>query len=107
MNQARFRSSSWLSGALSVLALLGVAGGPAYAVPCVVPDNGAGTITMPPLGCDYSSSVEVFEVIDGLPPGTTIEFDGPLGQFICNGPGICSLGSAPGGVRGAGGWPRR
>ncbi len=47
------------------------------------PDNGTGTVTLPPIGCDYMSPDEVWMIIDGLPPGTTIEFDGPLTNFIC------------------------
>ena len=77
---------------------------------CLVFDNGTGTITMPPMGCGYSSAAEVYEAVDGLPPGTTIEFDGPLGQFLCDGaPGLCSLGlpqgtcEAPGGGLGGDG----
>jgi hypothetical protein len=58
---------------------------------CVVPDNGTGTITLPPMGCEYTSPYEDFEIIDGLPPGTTIELDGTLRDFICcDGPPSCS-----------------
>ncbi len=64
---------------------------------CVVPDDGTGSITMPPQGCGYSSATEVYEIVDGVPVGTTIEFDGPLGQFLCDGAtGLCSLGLPPG-----------
>ena len=42
---------------------------------CVVADNGAVTITLPPSSCEYLSPDEVYLIIDGLPPGTTIEFD--------------------------------
>jgi hypothetical protein len=45
----------------------------ATAAPCVVPDNGNGTVTLPPAGCGYLSPADVHEIIDGLPPGTTIE----------------------------------
>ena len=47
----------------------------ALADPCVLPDNGTGTVDLPPEGCDYLSPDEVHEIIDGLPPGTTIELD--------------------------------
>jgi len=40
---------------------------------CSVPDNGTGTGDVPPVGCSYISPDEVFLIIDGLPPGTTIE----------------------------------
>ena len=75
---------------------------------CIVPDNGSGTITMPPMGCEYPSPEEVYQIIEGLPPGTTIELDGPLTDFICCGdecvncsaslgPGVCET---PGGTLG-------
>ena len=50
---------------------------------CVRPDNGSGTVTLPPMGCDYTSPDEYFMIIDGLPPGTTIEMEGILMDFIC------------------------
>ena len=60
--------------------------------PCVVADNGTGTVTLPPQGCDYLSPDEVHEIIDGLPPGTTIELDPIHMDFICEQPGaLCSL----------------
>ena len=40
--------------------------------PCNVPDAG-GTVVLPPAGCDYLSPDEVHLIIDGLPPGTTLE----------------------------------
>ena len=39
---------------------------------CGVPDNGTGTGEVPPVGCSYISPAEVFMIIDGLPPGTTM-----------------------------------
>jgi len=44
------------------------------AADCVAPDNGTGTVTLPP-SCPYVSQPEPFQVIDGLPPGTTIDID--------------------------------
>ena len=41
--------------------------------PCEVVDNGSGTVDLPPIGCEYLTSDEVHLIIDGLPPGTTIE----------------------------------
>ncbi|UCC30105.1 MAG: hypothetical protein JSU86_18145, partial [Phycisphaerales bacterium] len=66
--------------------------------PCVVPDNGNGTITLPPAGCDYLGPDEVHEIIDGLPPGTTIELDPIHMDFICSQDGgtVCSLPLPPG-----------
>ena len=65
---------------------------------CVVPDNGSGTATMPPMGCEYTSPDETFLIIDGLPPGTTIEMDGILMDFICCDPlcQFCSMPLSPG-----------
>jgi hypothetical protein len=52
--------------------------------PCVVADNGTGTVTLPPEGCEYLSPDEVHQIIDGLPPGTTIELDAIHRDFICD-----------------------
>ncbi len=45
----------------------------AAAAPCVVPDNGGGTVNLPPAGCAYLSPADVHEIIAGLPPGTTVQ----------------------------------
>ena len=50
---------------------------------CSVPDNGTGTGDVPPVGCSYISPHEVFLIIDGLPPGTTIEADPIHHSFVC------------------------
>ncbi len=65
---------------------------------CTQPDNGTGTATLPPIGCEYTSPDEVFMIIEGLPPGTTIEMEGILMDFICCGNtcAACSLPLAPG-----------
>jgi hypothetical protein len=72
---------------------------------CVVPDNGGGTVDLPPAGCDYLSPDEVHMIIDGLPPGTTIRLAPIHRDFICGQggavgcppPGQCE---APGGSLG-------
>ncbi len=46
---------------------------------CVLPDNGLGTIDLPPL-CDDGFEGQM-RIIDGLPPGTTIEIDAMLNSF--------------------------
>jgi hypothetical protein len=61
-----------------------------------VTDNGGGTVTLPPAGCDYLSPDEVHEILDGLPAGTTIEFAAIHKDFICHGPAgapptVCSF----------------
>ena len=50
--------------------------------PCSVVDDGSGTVTLPPAGCAYLSPTEVHMIIDGLPPGTTIELDPIHLRFI-------------------------
>lgn len=64
----------------------------AAAAPCVVPDAG-GTVVLPPAGCDYLSPAEVHMIVDGLPPGTTIELAPIHRDFICGenpaNPNIC------------------
>jgi hypothetical protein len=59
--------------------------------PCVVPDNGTGTVTLPPAGCEYLSPNDVHVIIDSLPPGTTIELAAIHNDFICNGQTVCSV----------------
>jgi len=71
--------------------------------PCIVPDNGTGTATLPPIGCDYSSQDEVWYIIDGLPAGSTIELDGPLTDLICcDFCLLCSMPLPPGECEGVG-----
>jgi hypothetical protein len=48
---------------------------------CQAPDNGNGTIDFPP-DCPYDSETEPMMIVDGLPPGTTIEMWGPITDFI-------------------------
>ncbi len=65
-------------GALSVLgvglAFLGGMAAPASAV-VIVPDNGAGTATVPPPTGTYvwDPALPPFSIINGLPPGTTVQ----------------------------------
>jgi hypothetical protein len=64
--------------------------------PCVEPDDGSGTVMLPPPGCEYLSPDEVHEIIDGLPPGTTIELKPIHRDFFCP-TGVCGT---PGGSLG-------
>ncbi len=73
-----------------------------HAQSCEIPDNGTGTVTLPPMGCEYTSPDEVWMIIDGLPAGTTIELDGSLKDFIC-GNTICSMSLPLGDCEGIGG----
>ncbi len=78
--------------------------GAAAADPCQVPDNGSGTVTLPPAGCDYLSPDEVHLIIDGLPPGTTIELAPIHKDFLCDiGYGSCSSLIPPGQCEDVGG----
>ena len=65
-----------------------ISGAPGFI--CVEPDNGNGTAELPPPGCGYPSPNEVWMIIDGLPPDTDIELDGPLTNFT-------NIVSVPGG----------
>ncbi|HWL94572.1 MAG TPA: hypothetical protein VNT79_13700, partial [Phycisphaerae bacterium] len=75
----------------------GGGGGGGGGNPCVVPDNGGGTVTLPPANCAYLSPDEVHMIVDGLPPGTTIELAPIHQQFICHegGNSICSFAQPP------------
>jgi hypothetical protein len=73
-----------------------------FATICIVPDNG-GTASLPPVtptpGCTsgYLSPSDVHMIIDGLPPGTTIEFGAEHGRFLCEaGNPVCSFPTSPG-----------
>ena len=50
---------------------------------CAAVDDGTGTAELPPHGCGYVSPMEMFQIIDGLPPGTTIELPPFLHNFLC------------------------
>ena len=63
---------------------------------CILADNGNGTATLPPVGCQFKSENEVFEITVGLPAGSTIELDPIHENFLCcaRAGGQCSLCSA-------------
>jgi hypothetical protein len=48
-----------------------------------VPDNGGGTVTLPPAGCDYLSPQGFHEIVNGLPPGTTIQVEAVHKDILC------------------------
>lgn len=80
------------------LASAAVAGGPS---PCIVPDNGTGTVTLPPAGCEYLSPDEVHLIIDGLPDDTQIILAPIHKDFICHKTGSPSPScNTPGGPLG-------
>jgi hypothetical protein len=93
-----------LLSALFAVALSLALSSSASADPCVVLDNGTGTVELPPIGCEYLSPTEVHLIIDGLPPGTTIELAPIHKNFICDiqSP-ICTILIPPGECEGVGG----
>jgi hypothetical protein len=61
------------------------------------PDRGDGTITLPPLHARYMGLTDDAPIIDGLPPGTTIELEMILKEFYCDPADGCGQ---PGGALG-------
>lgn len=63
--------------------------------PCIVPDNGTGTVDLP-ADCRFWASDDIMHIYDGLPPGTTIDIIPIFENFQCMiaPPDICE---APGG----------
>jgi hypothetical protein len=59
----------------------------------VVPDNGSGTVNLPPPGCGYVSPTDLHMIIDGLPPGTTINIGVQHSDFF-------NVSQVPGGTLG-------
>jgi hypothetical protein len=85
-----------LLGMVIVLFCLGLSG-PALAALCEVPDAG-GTAELPPYGCEYIANGAPMVILDGLPPGTTIELEPTYRDFVCdqNGSLLCSVPLPPG-----------
>ena len=87
--KTKTRESRSSSGHLFVLViaasfLLAMLPPAAPAAPCVVLEGPPGTVTLPPIGCDYLSPTEVHVIVDGLPPATTIELAPIHKDFICD-----------------------
>jgi hypothetical protein len=91
---------------LSLLALFSLVSFLGFSQQCIQPDNGTGTATLPPVGCDYLSPDESFMIIDGLPPGSTIQLDGPLTNMACciSPCELCTVPLPPGVCEGPGGF---
>lgn len=81
----------------AVLGLMLVTGAALAQSPCNAPDNGTGTVTLPPAGCQYLSPSQVHMIINGLPAGTTIILAPIHTNFICRQTGTCNT---PGGTLG-------
>lgn len=60
---------------------------------CVAPDNGGGTVSLP-ANCPYVNEGGTLDIIDGLPPGATIESDFWVESFFDV---FVELGSPPAG----------
>jgi hypothetical protein len=90
-----------MKGVALVALGLALAAGAAYAQPtpppdpCIVPNNGAGTVTLPPAGCSYLSPDQVHLIIAGLPNGTTIILKPIHTDFICRKLGFCDTPGGP------------
>ena len=57
--------------------------------PCFAPNNGMGTVNLPPAGCQYLSPDDVHKIINGLPAGTEIILAPIHTNFICRQTGAC------------------
>jgi len=73
---------------LLTIAALSLAASVASAAPCIIADSGIGTIEMPPSGCEYVGDASAghndkYVILDGLPPGTTIEMVPVHQDFLC------------------------
>jgi hypothetical protein len=103
---AHFRDAtrSGVAVALVAGALLFLLGAtPSLANPCVVPDNGTGTVDVPP-SCPYTGvGGAVFNIVDGLPAGTTLELEPILTSWICGGVAACTVANPPGQCEAPGG----
>ncbi|MFH2035476.1 MAG: dockerin type I repeat-containing protein [Candidatus Zixiibacteriota bacterium] len=70
---------------------------------CIMPDNGLGTVDLP-ADCPMATAPgESFMIIDGLPPGSTLEMPGYFDNYMCNNHQECSIVMAPGICEAAGG----
>jgi hypothetical protein len=98
VSEARSPSSRCFLAVLAGVAVFFVASATA-AAPCEVPDNGTGTVDLPPQGCEYSGNTagDIYEFVDGLPPLTTIQMVPVHSHFICANPlGTCTGPLPPG-----------
>ena len=83
------------SAVLVALGLAAAAGAVQAQNPCFRPNNGTGTVTLPPVGCEYLSPNQVHMIIAGLPPGTTIILAPIHKNFICRQTGTCNVPGGP------------
>lgn len=69
---------------------------------CLEPDNGTGTVDLP-ADCPFYAPYEPMKIIEGLPPGTTIELAPTFYGFFCSSSTPCSQSMPPSGCEGTGG----
>ncbi len=89
------------SRSLTLVALLSLAvglGSPNdVSATCDVPDDGSGTVVLPPAGCGYLSATDFHMIINGLPAGTEIIME-PIHSFVVCGKCNIGCGNTPGGT---------
>jgi hypothetical protein len=89
------------SRSLTLVALLSLAvglGSPNdVSATCDVPDDGSGTVVLPPAGCGYLSATDFHMIINGLPAGTEIVME-PIHSFVVCGKCNIACGTQPGGT---------
>jgi hypothetical protein len=73
-----------LSGSTQGTVRLEIEKPPEPAGRCEVEDRGDGTADLPPSGCWYLNRGERLAILDGLPPGTTLEIDLRQSEFECD-----------------------
>src|SRR5262245_41344065 len=81
MNLTLFTRMYRCGGLAMLLTLIGLAWGSVVQAACIVPDAG-GTAALPPGGCVYTTPFQDLFIINGLPPGTTIQMDSALHTFV-------------------------
>ncbi|MCP3981949.1 MAG: hypothetical protein GY716_21815 [bacterium] len=68
---------------LAFVALVALTALPSMAqAPCVVPDNGTGTVHLPPQGCGYVSPDEFHVLLEGVPSDAKITIDASHEKFF-------------------------
>jgi len=90
-----------LTGGMLVMLGLVLATGAIYAVAlpatCNQLDNGMGTVDLPP-GCPYVSPTQLHQIINGLPPGSTLILSPSHARFFCSSStstGPCRVSGGP------------
>lgn len=60
--------------------------------PCAVPEDGTGTVHLPPQGCSYKNAAgQPMQIIDGLQPPDTIQCPTTIHSFVCANTNVCSF----------------